>query len=1378
MSTQFNPTYYLQNNPDVVVAIAQGIFKDAADHYNRFGAKELRNPNAVFDAKYYASRNPDVLNAVAAGIFPSVYAHYLAFGATEGRLPNAAFANFDADRYLVDNADVKAAGITTAAAALKHFVEYGVDEGRPAFDKGGSPITINNPGNNTGFTLTNGTDIATANVFTSGLVYTPGGNDRINALQDEDVLTGTGSNPTLNATIGNPNDNGAATITPKLNGIETVNFAFTGSAGANVIDMQDATGVKAVNVTRVTEGQSVTLRNLTTVPANLSISNVNATANAVNFTYTNAAAAGVADATTLTVTDANVGTVTIQEGVADGTVDQGAETISIVSKGGSNSIGTLVAEDLKTLNITGSSNLTIDGQGNTAGSFTTVDASAFTGNLTFRVTQGTLNAIPDGKSNDTIAFKFTSGSGTDSIRLQDQVQANDLIDGGAGSDTLRFESNGQGSFDVISTNATAQVKNIETVQLWRTGAAVNTDFTFRGGQAEGDQAIQLRNSSNGIVNTTYNLTDLSSTEAQQITISHSGNANAQLVPAAAANALTQNTINVALKTDGSADTVQVTIAEGINTDPRFNFSLNAAKFENVTLVDSDTESNTVKLGNVADHTGTITVGTSAGAGAKDTFINLDATANHYGYDLSGASAADAKVYSDVNAGAAERLVAATFDATAEVGNVIARFGSGKAANGAQNIKMGAGNDTVIFDNLDDNRAGLTISDTVAGGAGDDVLVIDGNLTLAGELALGASEWTNVSGFETIRVVNPGAGSTYRLTLTNELISANNKSGALAIVNDNDTTNEAANSTNTGGASEVSLVIDARTLNNSAKFSYNGEEGSTASADRIIFSDVNINGNHTIDGGAANVDTNNVKFSVRNADVIEVRNSAVVSVGDLANIKNVGTLEFTNDLAVTQTSILQLNDDVVDALVDSFRASSAGVDGVAYNAEVLRVNGIDNMNVANATTGLTIEAATLNGKSAVSAVLGRGVNTVTTGNGADQIVLLGNYTAADAATYVNKNANGLDLAKFANAAAGTVTTYRAVTDKLNLDGNSTGTSYVDTLTVVGDVDLTGATVSSVNFLNVDSGSDLKLTVAQFNALTNLTAVGVNARTLEITGAGTVDLSKLVLASGAGDLNVTLGAGVTSTGTGVDNSTVGNININGAGPVATVAVNPASVAEGSALTYTVTLSSAATADTTVNFTTSGTATSGTDYTAPAGSVVITKGSTTGTITVNTLNDALTTEGTETVTVSLASGTGYSLGGTSSVTGSITDGPAGSTITIPTASTGSVAGTAAADTFTFSLGAAQGTATDTQVSVTGFNTAADRLQISIPAGNTGVAGSTLQALNGDALANGGAIAVQTNPFTNSTLVTFGLDSDGTAISITLVGVTDPSAVQVTLV
>ena len=90
------------------------------------------------------------------------------------------------------------------------------------------------------YTLTNGTDVVTANVFNSGLVYVPGGNDRINALQDEDVLTGIAgrTDNTLNVTLGNPNDNGGWTITPYLNNIQNINIDWTGES--TTLDLRNA----------------------------------------------------------------------------------------------------------------------------------------------------------------------------------------------------------------------------------------------------------------------------------------------------------------------------------------------------------------------------------------------------------------------------------------------------------------------------------------------------------------------------------------------------------------------------------------------------------------------------------------------------------------------------------------------------------------------------------------------------------------------------------------------------------------------------------------------------------------------------------------------------------------------------------------------------------------------------------------------------------------------------------------------------------------------------------------------------------------------------------------------------------------------------------
>ena len=97
-SAEFDTSYYLTNNADVVVAL-QGHFANALDHFNQFGG-ELRAPNASFNPSYYAINNSDVLNAVSSGVFANVFAHYQAFGETENRAPNSNLATFDLGPYL------------------------------------------------------------------------------------------------------------------------------------------------------------------------------------------------------------------------------------------------------------------------------------------------------------------------------------------------------------------------------------------------------------------------------------------------------------------------------------------------------------------------------------------------------------------------------------------------------------------------------------------------------------------------------------------------------------------------------------------------------------------------------------------------------------------------------------------------------------------------------------------------------------------------------------------------------------------------------------------------------------------------------------------------------------------------------------------------------------------------------------------------------------------------------------------------------------------------------------------------------------------------------------------------------------------------------
>ncbi|MFN4095165.1 MAG: putative Ig domain-containing protein [Sphingomonas sp.] len=125
---------------------------------------------------------------------------------------------------------------------------------------------------------------------------------------------------------------------------------------------------------------------------------------------------------------------------------------------------------------------------------------------------------------------------------------------------------------------------------------------------------------------------------------------------------------------------------------------------------------------------------------------------------------------------------------------------------------------------------------------------------------------------------------------------------------------------------------------------------------------------------------------------------------------------------------------------------------------------------------------------------------------------------------------------------------------------------------------------------------------------------------------------------------------------------------AAPTVSIAVSPASVSEDGAtnLVYTVTRSAASASPLTVNLTTSGTATSGTDYTGGAATVTIAANATTATMTIDPTPDG-TVEANETVTLTVAAGTGYTVSAPASATGTIlNDDVPSASITVAPAST----------------------------------------------------------------------------------------------------------------
>ncbi len=900
------------------------------------------------------------------------------------------------------------------------------------------------------FTLTVDPDTASANVFTAPRDWNPNGSDFMNTLNDDDVLTGTGTNPTLNMTFVNDTESGDLNIMPSMTGIQTINVDFTADA-AQTLDLQDTTGVQELNATRIDDlaASGVTFDNIQSVltKATVSSSNDNTAAD-MTFDHSATALSGTADEVALELTNVQMDDLRI-----DG-VTQGYETINLSSVDGANTLNTLTIEAVQTLNIDGAGSMRMGAMGqtfngtlveaftyaaglvNAAGSLTTVDASNLAGSLTYHI--GTeLNAAADADGTP-VALSITGGAADDNFVLVngssiDAAAGNtDTIAGGGGTNSLIITG---GAAQAIVAAAAPNLTDIQSLQI-RTGqdAALAADVVTVDMDAfDALETILVRNEGQstvgGVVTSgaevaTVNLNDLTVAQAAGITYVGGTTGN---------NAIAGTTVVADVKTNTAADLLGVSIESGINTDARVNFTLMdtaTTSFESITLTDNDAKSNLIELNSDANQTGTITIsGGTAGTfisldvdttGADVTLFSTGATAaggvqqGLFGLDTDGTAPSvdfartswSSGNIADVAGLATEvRLGAATIDASAAVSDVIVRVDTNAAsATGAQAITMGSGNDAVIFDFINDARAGLTISDTVNGGDGTDTLIIDGQGV---KINLGASEWTNVSNFETIRLAGNGVAAagtisgqnSYNLTLTNDLINTNGTGSLIAIVNDNDTNNDTASGINTvaGTGTERGVTIDARTLDAAHHFSYNGEEGiggAGMTVDKFIFSDANINGQNIIDGGAAdNVVAGGATLST---DIMEVRNAGTVTVGDLANISNVGIIAGTNDQAVAQTLTLELNDTVVDAMADSFHVSSA----TEVETLTVRMNNAGDIAGAVARAQLNLDASALTSKSALNVALD-----VTGGTGQEDILQLGHNLTTVSANFDNVAADG-------------------------------------------------------------------------------------------------------------------------------------------------------------------------------------------------------------------------------------------------------------------------------------------------------------------------------------------------------------------------------------
>ena len=412
-------------------------------------------------------------------------------------------------------------------------------------------------------------------------------------------------------------------------------------------------------------------------------------------------------------------------------------------------------------------------------------------------------------------------------------------------------------------------------------------------------------------------------------------------------------------------------------------------------------------------------GSGTTAGGNLTIINIGTGGTGDGHSVVNTSAYDGNVYlgidSSVNhtviSGSGNDIVRLGDDSVISLGNdyvdlkggndtvIFNGLGTGSVnhagLSNSDTVIGGSGYDTLAIAGQDaDSGIGVSISETelqtVLGFEAIQFSVGQGEPSFY-HLTLANSVFAQ-NGVSTNNVLRP---SEKVIDIVNNNLDEYN----LVLDLNNSLANGSGHWTQLGNVSESDLTINLLKVGIDYQITYDGatnaegEQGSGdhcivahGSNDRFIFNDGNLDGGDTINGGAHDGDGTTVlndgalhnggaytqvlsdirafyptHFSVSgsglgNGDVLEIRNDAEVIAGhDLANVKNVGTIVFNNDISSSaQTLIIDLNDAVVDNMVDSLHTAST----VAGGHETLVIVANDGTISQNHAAQLNLDASTL------------------------------------------------------------------------------------------------------------------------------------------------------------------------------------------------------------------------------------------------------------------------------------------------------------------------------------------------------------------------------------------------------------------------------------
>jgi len=930
-----------------------------------------------------------------------------------------------------------------------------------------------------------------------------------------DNIDGGSGTDTLNISVSGDNNsastqtNSAVTLT-SIENLYINNFASNSNGGAptynTTIDLANATGLSTVGFNSSSASGDTELTNL----KNLVGAQMKNGSADLKVGFISSVTSGASDALTLTLGNQTAGTFTAN----------GIETFNVVSGTAANTT-TLAGAQLKTVNVSGSSNLTL---GTLPSTVTKVDASSFTGGL--KATLGnTTTTLTGGAGDDTITFSGTSS-----------VATAGTIDGGSGTDTLSHVVTGTIGTNAVTDNnvissATvgARYTGFEVYGLSSTAVTADinaTEDTVTGGQdmdyLTGVTTLAVSGATSADPNTTtanddvqfdFNFTNVASTanalNISGISNSFSTDSNDDDV---------EVNVSASRKTNGSADSMVVTLGTtgtsaagaGSTTVTDNSGGNKNDAFLNLTL--SNEESISILSQGGANYVATLDAANLTSLTLTgDQALTIDAIANATGLSKIDASAMTAAFVMN-------NSTVTTANSSTTASTITGGSGNDRLTGGtkADSITGNDGADTLFGGDGNDTISGGSGADSISGGSGTDVLTGgDGNDTFY--------VGTTASDFATAETVDGGSGT--------DTLSFADVATSLAAAD-------------VLGLKSIEKITYAATSNTTALtltdavFTANGNTTLTIDASAATSGAVTLAASGLTAANSLYIDVSNTSNTGTNSVVLGAGNDTV-KIDDTALDTSGATYTAGSG---TDTLLVQTGGTVPGSAI-SLVSGITGFETISFGTAIDDYSLIaDSATVASGAT-LTVDGSTLttgklyydassetNGKYSINGgnaadtlIGGQGNDTIAGGSGADSI---------SGHAGVDNLSGGAGDDVFYVTTANHFTSLSAAETVSGGAGNDT-LQFADLASlVVGATDLSAInSIETIKFLGTTNTSSLTLTDAVFTADGNTTltvdaaaatsgAVTVSASGLSAANSLVVDMSATNHSAAS---NISLGAG---------------------------------------------------------------------------------------------------------------------------------------------------------------------------------------------------------------------------------------------------------------